>query len=542
MAKNKKNSTKKQRKIDAFEMYMNSDEVQDSLLANSVEALYQYIAGDVKDVDQVTANLLSTKITGIEGIPYQFMGSVDRRIGTQAGQGVNEVNKLDGVGRKYAEKVFSRMPLLWLTPCEPVFMGDFNAEENKDVIDAMISVVTGINTFSDETKSSLQSLLTKQGKYYTTEVNYDTYYNALNTMLTCLVYYMGLGDVKIPIKGKMTELKKVSWDKELNEDFKKFYSSRENLIFYLDGLNQVSETFSNDTTDSSLANTINGMADQINELNFLFGKNNTNLASTLMNQAGELGSQITAAVSEMGQGLAGGIVESLLEYSPMLAGGKVVFPKIWNNSSFNRSYSLDIKLRSPDHDNLSIFLNILKPYCKLLALVLPRPVYRNVKEGVFKHKNLEEDINSFTSPMLVRAAVKGMFSIDMGMITDMSVTKGAECCWNDDGLPTQIDISITIEDLYSSMHMSSVTDDSILGVSDVMSGRIHQIVSNTTYQDFLANAAGLNIAQMNDFTKKFDLSRYLLENRFNNAGNSINRKLDNFISKKINTIYNWAAR
>ena len=125
----------------------------------------------------------------------------------------------------------------------------------------------------------------------------------------------------------------------------------------------------------------------------------------------------------------------------------MIFPKIWGDSQYNRSYSFDIKLRSPDHDNLSIFLNILKPYCKLLALTLPRS--RVDSDG-------KADPNSFEAPFLVKAYSKGMFNIDMGIISSMTVTKGRTCAWNDDGLPTEIDISLDIKDLYSNLSMSSI--------------------------------------------------------------------------------------
>ena len=76
--------------------------------------------GLVMDEDTLAADdatirrIMSTKTNGIEGLPYQFPASVDRRL-----TGTN-------VGRKYAEKIFSRQPLLFLTPCEPKFMADFN--------------------------------------------------------------------------------------------------------------------------------------------------------------------------------------------------------------------------------------------------------------------------------------------------------------------------------------------------------------------------------------------------------------------------------
>ena len=184
-------------------------------------------------------------------------------------------------------------------------------------------------------------------------------------------------------------------------------------------------------------------------------------------------------------------------------------------------YSIDIKLRSPDHDSLSIFLSIIKPYCKLLALTLPR-------QGDYKG---ELDPNSYWSPFLVRAYSKGLFNVDMGIITSMNVVKGAQCCWNDDGLPTQIDIQLEIEDLYSHMGMSN---------ADIATGNrnsiITNIVNNTTYMDFLANMAGLNIAQM-DMGRRITLAKYLLEANISRAPSNIKSMMDNSISRLMGKMY-----
>ena len=76
----------------------------------------------------------------------------------------------------------------------------------------------------------------------------------------------------------------------------------------------------------------------------------------------------------------------------------------------------------------------------------------------------------------------------MGIITDLSATRGATCEWNVDGLPTQIDISITIEDLYSALAMTDTSEWSANLVSN------WDLITNTEFMDFLANLGGLNIA------------------------------------------------
>ena len=165
---------------------------------------------------------------------------------------------------------------------------------------------------------------------------------------------------------------KLRWLQEwLNSSFKTFFSSKENIVFYLDGLDTVSESFSNETTQSSIASTINGFSDTAREVKFLFGENGNAMAD-LINSGSEITNNITSSLQGAVTNVAGGIIGSLSNkgVNTVLNGGKIIFPEVWSDSDFSRSYTIEIKLRSPDHDNLSIFLNIIKPYCKLLALAI----------------------------------------------------------------------------------------------------------------------------------------------------------------------------
>ena len=454
------------------------------------------------DMDHTVVNMLSTNTNGIEGIPYQFLSSVDRRV-----SGTN-------VGRKYAEKIFSRMPLLFLTPCEPLFMDDFNSGSANAMANALLGNISGADAFQ-----MLAGDVASQRKYYSTEFAYDSYYRVLDPMLMSVAVYLGIQNEYIPFNGSYVRIRDISsWRYELNNSFKSFFSSAENLVFYLDGLNNVSESFSNSTTESSLAGMINGLSDQVNELKFLFGKGNNSLASELANAASDASETIGSGLSSISQGLAGGIIGSVTQNIPaFMDGGKIVFPKIWGDSSFDRSYNLEFKLRSPDHDSLSLFLNVIKPYCKILALALPR--------------SLNNDPNLYRSPLLVRAAAKGMFNVDMGIISSLSVSKGAECCWNDDGLPTQIDISITIEDLYTSLHSSEFGGNILHAAGDAAA-----MVQNTAYQDYLANLAGLNIAQM-EVGRKAVMYGYLLGHRLANEPAMLMNTLDVKVSELIYKLY-----
>lgn len=463
---------------------------------------------DSKVGGNLTKNMLAKKMSGIEGLPYQFMSNVDRRITDTE------------MGRKYTEKIVSRLPLLFLTPCKQVFMGDSKDDNDKNVL---------INTILGNLGDDANDLINSGGRYYTVEYDYAEYYKYLNCMLAAVSAFLGIYDEKININGSSAKIGTYSWQNELNKAFKSYFSASENLIFYLDGLSSISESFTNDTTESSIAGTINGFSDTANEIKFLFGEKG-GLLGNIIDSSTNAVSSISESLSGIIGTLGGGIVESIADkgVSTILNGGKIIFPEIWSNSSYDRSYSIDIKLRSPDNDSLSIFLNILKPYCRLLALVLPRLM--SDADG----KNVNP--NGYRSPFLVKAYSKGLFNIDMGIITSMSVTKGAECCWNDDGLPTQIDISLDIKDLYSNLAMSGFgTSSNSKGLFKGLDG-ISSVVNNTAYMDYLANMAGLNIAQQ-ELNRKLKMYYYLTQTDLNQIGSRLFTKFDENVSKLMGKLY-----
>lgn len=472
---------------------------------NGKDRVNEYLKQELQhpEEQELSEKMLTNTLLGIEGIPYQFNHLVDRRIGT------NSDSPNTGIGRKYAEKIFTRLPLLFLTPCQPLFMSNFPKSDRSTVLSFLVS---------GNDASDLESFLEKSGRFYTPQFAYSEYYDYVNVMLWSIAYFLGIGNQRLYFgsddKGK--RLKSYDWRNDTNSAFKTFISAQENVVFYLDGLSSIQESFTNSTTPSSIASQINQISETANELKFLFGTDGNAIASAISDGTNLL-SSFTESLSGLTSKLGGGIVESLASngVKSILNGGKIMFPEIWQDSQYDRSYSIDIKLRSPDHDTLSIYLNVLKPYCKILAMVLPHAV--------------EGDVNSYESPYLVKAYCKGLFSVDFGMITGMNVTKGAECCWNDDGLPTQIDISIDITDLYKSMSMSGKDPT-----------KVFKIVENTAYLDFLANTSGLNIGQMEMF-RKAKLASYLLQSSVKNIPSRMWSRLQQGGSKLAGKLFDLTS-
>lgn len=444
-------------------------------------------------------NMFMTTMDGVEGIPYQFMSSVDRRLTDTA------------IGRKYAEKIISRIPLLFLVPCKPVFMQDLK-NNDKNVVASMLA--------GDITDAS--SLIKGTGKYYSVQYDYDEYYRYLDVMLASVAVFLGIADEQIALGGqsKRKPIKNITWSADTSDSFKTYFSSSENLVFYMDGMDSISESFSNSTAESSIASALNGYSDTANELKFLFGEKGSVFSSLLSNATSAI-STATSSLSKLAGNIGGSVVQSLAKdgINTIVNGGKIMFPQIWSDSSHDTSYSITLKLRSPDNDSLSIFLNVIKPYCKILTLTLPRLMEGDKTNGL--------DSNGYKSPFLVKAYSKGLFGVDMGMITSLSVTKGAQCCWNDDGLPTQIDINLDITDLYSGLAMSGFT-----GKKD-----IKNIVNNTSYMDYLSLMAGLNLNQM-EIGRRISMAYFLLQTKGATDLPRVFTKFDQHISSLMSKLYN----
>lgn len=392
-------------------------------------------------------NLLTKTIEGIYGIPYQFMPSVDR--------------KLEGTtfGYTYADRIVTRMPLLLLTPGRVNFSRNFKSKNS--VAKALQKII------DDSSPTDLNSLVDAQGRYYTFDEDYVSYYKYVDAMCMSGAYFLGIQDVKIRSNGKWTAIKDVSWMNAGNNAFKGILSKKEYIAFYVDSASSVSESFSNSTTESQLASKVNQFSDLGREISFLTG-------STIGLDTG-YGEE--SLIKEANDTL-DGIVNTYLRgnqvfkdiasnFATVAVGGKLIFPEIWADSSYSKSYDINIKLRTPDGDKVSWFMNIYVPLAHLICLTAARQAPTS-------------GANAYMQPFLVRGYYKGLFNCDMGIITDMSITRGREKAWTLDGLPTEVDVSLTLKDLYD---MFTITSYDNAGA----------FVNNISLMDYIANSCGVNI-------------------------------------------------
>lgn len=445
---------------------------------------------DEVEEDEIVDSLIVSNLNGIYGIPYQFMESVDPRIGDSI------------MGRKYAERILSKMPLLCITPGTVQFMSNYSKVERQGVIASLISKINDVE---------VNDIVENNGRYFTFAFNYAEYFEYVNGLCATGARFLNIQDLKLNIGEERKAAKDFDWGKALNSDLKATMTSQDFIAFYIDSTDSVSESFSNETTQSQLLSTINQVSDTAREIGFLLGAG-AGVDIGVMEES-DMRDTMDNIQRISNQYLNGSTILNNLAngFATVATGGKLLFPEIWSDSQFSRNFDITIKLRTPDCDTLSWYLNIYVPLCHLIALAAGHQT---------------EHVNGYYSPFLIRAYYKGLFNVDMGIITDLSITKGKEAAWNIDGLPTEVDITVTIKDLY---HMLSI----------VPGNEPKNFVTNNILMDYIANTCGININQM-DIARSLEIYYILTKNVFTDLPNTITRRFQDALDRYSYNLYNKA--
>lgn len=436
--------------------------------------------GDTQDAGNVADSLLVDNLSGIYGIPYQFPESVDPRPDSKS-----------SFGSIYAERIITRMPLLMMSPGKVDFMSSYKTGEKKAVLDVLLNDGDGASDIND--------FLEKPGKYYTFAYDTENYWKYVNAANQASAIYLGIGDVEIDVNGVKAKAADFKWEKASNNKFDSLLVSNKSYVcFYTDADSSKSESFGNDTTSSQLADKVNDFSSIAKEIQFLVG---ANTGIDIMQNQSAIDDALTNLGNVVDKFIGGSqTIKDLGEdFVTIASGGKLIFPEIWSDSTFSQSFDVKIKLRCPCPNKVSWFLDIIVPINHLIALTMPRSPYG--KSIINKDFDQEPSVNGYMSPFLVRAFYKGLFNCDMGIITDLSIEKGKEGSWTLDGLPSEVDISMTIKDLYNVMAMSEYTTGN----------QRKSFLNNTTYLNYLANSCGISINKP-DLDRSLDLWAMIQKN------------------------------
>lgn len=460
--------------------------IQQQDLDNQLNIIGKYINDTMVDDKAIVDSLLVNNLNGVYGIPYQFLESVDPRLPDSV------------MGRKYSEKIIAKMPLLCITPGTAQFMSNFTKEEKQAGLTALLE--GGSDT-------PLNNIIHNNGRYFTFAFDYENYFEYVNGLCRAGAKFLNIQDEEIDIGGSKARAADFNWINALNKNLKATFTSQEFIGFYMDSTDSVSENFSNDTTQSQLSSALNGVSDLAREIGFLLGAGADKTIQ--IKDEGLLNTTLESIDDLSRKYLNGGLLTNIANnFSTIAVGGKLLFPEIWADSSFSRNFDITIKLRTPDADVMSWYLNLYVPLCHLVALVAGHQT---------------DNPNGYYSPFLVRAFYKGLFNIDLGIVTDMSITKGKEAAWNVYGLPTEIDVNMTIKDLYNML-------------SIVPGNEPKNFVTNTIMMDYIANTCGININQM-DIQRSLAIYWILSKDRAKDLPNKITMKFQDVIDTYAMNLY-----
>lgn len=200
------------------------------------------------------------------------------------------------------------------------------------------------------------------------------------------------------------------------------------LPLRVDSTESVSESFSNQTTESDISQKFNSMSGQARNASFDLAGGNVD------------GGVISGVINGI-KGLLQGTLSNI-GFSGLisLAGAAFVdIPKHWDNSSGNlpeMRYSMT--LVSPYGNALSHLLYVDLPICCLLAAALP----------------ISTGPQSYTSPFLVKLFDRGKAQTRLGMISDLSITRGiTNLGFDKDKRFLGAEVSFTVQDLSTVVHM-----------------------------------------------------------------------------------------
>lgn len=204
------------------------------------------------------------------------------------------------------------------------------------------------------------------------------------------------------------------------------------VSFRVDHTGTAGESFSSSVRDSDIASKINGMSSGGRSKRFTFmGGNLTDgvVGDTIEKIMGAVTDVVTGVMDQIGvSGLA-----------TMAGSAFVDIPKHWESSMANLpKMDYTIQLRTPYGHPLARLQNLIVPLSMLLAGALP----------------LATGKQSYTSPFICQLFSKGRAQTRLGMITDISITRGVgNLGWTEDDHPLGIDVTFSVTDMSSILYM-----------------------------------------------------------------------------------------
>ena len=494
-----------------------------------------------------------TKNMRLFGLPYQFRPEIDSR--------VKKVSS--SIGRKYIENVMKVAPVVTIIPGKPKYLPGTKNKEGWT--HAFMSAASG--KFEE-----IQQLIggeTSHVRYYDFQQAYTEYMKYVNILCRTAATFLELteeldgtplqsydwrnyrwtGDNYHSVAGKIfnaassnikegainaiaqfgaaaadaftnaysssnatsssNAYKHTTSDSTEEEDelMDAIFQTSNFVQFYVDPDMGGSESGSNSTSDSKIKGMFDSGSDMLKELAFIAGSggiDTSQLQEFTGASANALADQITTG---------GSITEffsRIIDVSGnVMKGENIIMPEIYNNSNYDKQYNITVHLKSPYGNRFSYYMDVLVPLFHLLALALPK----------------QTSANTYGSPFLVKAYCEGIFTCNLGIVSQIQIDKRVSPeSWTVDGFPSEIDVTLSITDLYSDLTLSPQNEPMLF-------------LSNSSLIEYLGTTCGLNLIQP-QLNTKINYTVNLLKNAFGDIDQNVTAEVTDTIE---NLIAPWIA-
>lgn len=434
----------------------------------------------------------------VHGMPFQYTYLTDRRLNNNTayskeptGNFIKSGN-LDMYGRMFAGDIAANTPICSIVPGTPVFLTNikqslFGVDSNASNKERggwlpVLSQVTDFN-IGDAIKSIIDQNDDKAYQYYSMEVNTTEYFNFVNALCQTTARFMGLGNIAYRNRS-CTAFDWSNYNQAAEQDYSMFEEvagMNNGISFAFDPMSSISDTLNNSTKDSDLAGMLNGISEKARELEFMLGTGGISL--DIVNS-----SDYEAALASVSDGVMSGIRNPLSVISSFISntthGMNVRFPEMWSDSSLSRSYDIDMKFITPYATQFCKWRYVIVPFLHLFCLAAPQS---------------KDTIMNYSRPFLIKAYSRGYFNVEMGLIDSIQWKRyGEGDMISEDGVPTEIDVSISFHDLYQQLAISLFhgAEGSEKDITVNMQ-RIAVFFNNSGLMDMLGSLSGVNTNRFN---------------------------------------------
>ena len=488
----------------------------------------------------------------VHGMPFQFTHYTDRRPGSEKQYGnSSEYYDLTRVGRStssatadfygriFEKEIASNIPIMSVVPGEPQFLtmntgrfvlpsvtGASNKLKNEfsklfsaddfevgSIVDSSNALARGSNVY----------------QYYSMTINTKEYFKYVNTLCRMSAILMGLKD--FTYNGKSCT--DIDWGDQNSttsnggSDFNLFeevIGVDGGVSFAYDPGSSVTDSLGNSLGESQFASLLKTLSGKAKEFSFIAGSmgydrdwtsavDNTDYDKAMSTIGGSnlfgpnsLVGRLATFISNAGRGM------------------NVRFPQIWQDSTYSKSYSVDMKFVTPYATNFCKWRYVLVPFFHCFAFAAPRMI---------------NSLTNYSRPFLIRAYSKGYFNVEMGMIESLQWRRfGDGDMISDDGIPTEIDVTIDFVDMYQALGMSKI-DGGIFGVfNSSLSAQVGLFFNNSGLMDLLGTLSGVNMNRMN-MKERFALYWNAYYTGITNMPGNFKRAIQDRLR---NTYEKWFAR